>query len=595
MGKHSTLMEETKGTGLFQKRLAFVLILTSIPAGLQVVLTVFLVYTPPHRCMLPVDISSHGNVSNETLFNLLPLEEEGTSFSSCEMYRFPDNVGSNKSAASNGSLERIECDDWYYYGKDRPNLFTTSMEFGWICSREWMYPLIQSAQPVGIMVGSIVGGSLSDKLGRKWTYTVSRSLQYFVNLLAAFSPNETFLIIAWGITHACGIIQTMTGIIIANECLNDGLRQLVSMFQLGCYGVGYMLLPLYGYLFPDWRHLTIAVAVTGIVLLPTMYYIVESPRWLALSGRTEEAEEVMKQIARINQVSEEQWGLALKRHYEENNDVEGDSSKEFLLTETNNNDEKKAVIDEEKEQACSEMKKDKKLTILHLFKCRFLLIRFVICVLMWFASNMGYYGLSFSTNDLGGDRYSNCFWAGAVEIPGTILCYFLLRKIGGRIAYVFMTCVATVLFLLVPFLEPVMEALSTASALIGKLFITGSFNLIYAITGEVFPTMIRNQAFGGCNFLARLGTISAPYVFYLGKVSLFIPYLIIGTISACSALAAYNLPETKGRPIPDTYQDAKQQELQRIKMCSCTKTTTSSKSLNVETSSTGKESDQAAV
>ena len=51
------------------------------------------------------------------------------------------------------------------------------------------------------------------------------------------------------------------------------------------------------------------------------------------------------------------------------------------------------------------------------------------------------------------------------------------------------------------------------------------------------------------------------YSMLLGKVSLFIPYLIIGTISACSAFAAYNLPETKGRPIPDTYQDAKQQEL----------------------------------
>lgn len=36
MSKYSTLMEDTKGTGLFQKRLAFILILTSIPAGLQV-------------------------------------------------------------------------------------------------------------------------------------------------------------------------------------------------------------------------------------------------------------------------------------------------------------------------------------------------------------------------------------------------------------------------------------------------------------------------------------------------------------------------------------------------------------------------------
>lgn len=62
----------------------------------------------------------------------------------------------------------------------------------------------------------------------------------------------------------------------------------------------------------------------------------------------------------------------------------------------------------------------------------------------------------------------------------------------------------------------VMEALSTVSALVGKLFITGSFNLVYALTGEVFPTMIRNQAFGGCNFIARLGAVSAPYIFYLG-------------------------------------------------------------------------------
>ena len=62
-----------------------------------------------------------------------------------------------------------------------------------------------------------------------------------------------------------------------------------------------------------------------------------------------------------------------------------------------------------------------------------------------------------------------------------------------------------------------MTLLGTASALVGKLFITGSFNIIYALTGEVFPTMIRNQAYGACSFIARVGAVSAPYVFYAGE------------------------------------------------------------------------------
>ena len=66
---------------------------------------------------------------------------------------------------------------------------------------------------------------------------------------------------------------------------------------------------------------------------------------------------------------------------------------------------------------------------------------------------MGYYGLSFSTNNLGGNRFTNCFLAGAVEIPGTALCYFLMRKIGGRMAYIVMTTAATLFLLATPMLD----------------------------------------------------------------------------------------------------------------------------------------------
>ena len=66
---------------------------------------------------------------------------------------------------------------------------------------------------------------------------------------------------------------------------------------------------------------------------------------------------------------------------------------------------------------------------------------------------MGYYGLSFNTNNLGGSRFMNAFIAGVVEIPGTVLCYVLLRKIGGRLTYVIMTAIATLFLIATPILN----------------------------------------------------------------------------------------------------------------------------------------------
>ena len=41
---------------------------------------------------------------------------------------------------------------------------------------------------------------------------------------------------------------------------------------------------------------------------------------------------------------------------------------------------------------------------------------------------------------------------------------------------------------------------------------------------------------------------------------MYIPYMVVGVVCALSTISAYNLPETKGKSIPDTYADAKAQE-----------------------------------
>ena len=68
------------------------------------------------------------------------------------------------------------------------------------------------------------------------------------------------------------------------------------------------------------------------------------------------------------------------------------------------------------------------------------------------AVSLCYYGLSINTNDLGGDRYIASFLSGAMEVPGYLLCYIGLEKLGGRKSYMIMTGLSGVSLLILPWL-----------------------------------------------------------------------------------------------------------------------------------------------
>ena len=56
--------------------------------------------------------------------------------------------------------------------------------------------------------------------------------------------------------------------------------------------------------------------------------------------------------------------------------------------------------------------------IMDLFRPRLVRLRTLNMFYQWFAVTLAYYGLSFSSTDLAGDKYSNFCASVAVEIPG---------------------------------------------------------------------------------------------------------------------------------------------------------------------------------
>ena len=46
----------------------------------------------------------------------------------------------------------------------------------------------------------------------------------------------------------------------------------------------------------------------------------------------------------------------------------------------------------------------------------------------------------------------------------------------------------------------------------GKLCITASYAIIYVLTTEIFPTVVRNVGVGSSSMVARIGGALAPYI-----------------------------------------------------------------------------------
>jgi len=116
------------------------------------------------------------------------------------------------------------------------------------------------------------------------------------------------------------------------------------------------------------------------------------------------------------------------------------------------------------------------------------------------------------------------------------------------LAFAMMLCVV---------LSPAQGPCRLVFMLLGKVCIQGAFNILYIFTSELFPTVVRNSAVGACSTVARLGAGFTGYLAIMSDVTLSItPLLVFGCFSLLAGLAVVLLPETRGKPLPETLNDA---------------------------------------
>ena len=49
-------------------------------------------------------------------------------------------------------------------------------------------------------------------------------------------------------------------------------------------------------------------------------------------------------------------------------------------------------------------------------------------------------------------------------------------------------------------------------SVLGKMFVAGAFEVLYILSGELFPTVVRNVGLGTSSAWARAGSMLSPYI-----------------------------------------------------------------------------------
>ncbi|XP_075992399.1 carcinine transporter [Anticarsia gemmatalis] len=511
--------------GLYQKLLLWLVCLPAcLPCGFCAFNQLFMTDVPDHWCRVPeLELL---NLTQQQRKDLSIPRKDNMTFEKCLRYsvNWTSYISKIDEADANWTTE--PCLDGYEYDTSEV-ISSVVIDFDLVCEYD-VYPTLGLvALNVGGPVGVYTFGLLNDRIGRKKSFFICLSTLLLGSLMTAYAHEYWFWVVARIIVGLTIPAVYQIPFIISLELAGPNYRSFVTVMTCVFYTLGLILLSLVTYLLRDWRLLALATSVPFFFYYLYWFVLPESPRWLLMREKLEEANNVLQTIAKVN-------GKELPE--------------EFTIKL------QKQVI-EQKEKGITEAKS---VSVFALCRTPNMRLKTCLITLNWCASEMVYVGLSYYGPAIGDNQYMSFFLSSAVEIPSYLVCWVLMDRIGRRWPLC-LSMVISGIFCIVTVLLPNDAQMETLILyLISKCFISASFLIIYPYAGELYPTELRGVGIGTSAYIGGLGLIIIPFINYLGSSNLVLPLVVMGAVSVVGGLTALRLPETLHTSLPQTAEEGEE-------------------------------------
>ncbi|XP_044483761.1 sugar transporter ERD6-like 5 [Mangifera indica] len=390
------------------------------------------------------------------------------------------------------------------------------------------YAVFSSILTIGAMLGAVISGRIADFIGRRWAMGISELICIAGWVLMIFAKDATWLDLGRFIL-GCGIGLTSYCVpIYVAEISPKHVRGAFTALNPLFMGLGQSLAFLFGSIV-NWQILAFIGIVPGLIQLPCLFFIPESPRWLANIGKMKEFEDSLQRL-RGPDADVAPEAAEIKEYTE-------------YLTQMSEGG------------------------FFNMFQRKYLYTLIVGVGLIVFQRFGGLYAFVFYAStifeDAGFPSKIGTIAASVVQIVTTVLGILLIDKAGRRPMLLISTvgscfgCFITGSAYLFKDLGAERE-LTASLALIGVLVYLGLLQLglggiPWIIMSEIFPINIKGPAGSLVVLVSWLGSWLVSYTFsYLFDWSQSGVFFIYGGICALGVLFIAKLvPETKGRTLEE--------------------------------------------